>query len=1136
MKNAALADFFYQGTRQLLADEAVDVTVRVEQARHLLLRLFEAATRSEKLHFSTVYARIAYTGHKYGLSGRRLFHVHRFRLYGRRRDASVELTDRTWLELGAKLIVTCAADIWSRPIPEDLLSLSRLPYPLSHRDLDVVGFRPRMRVVALEIDTDAEQLIARPEERVDTPVRIQYNVPDRNADFNESIEILRKVIGFPALLNLLDVEIDRDGILYPAAWVLEPDYLIDVTAVSESFIGNDTLPWGYLANKLLPKPQRPALLRGTITNHFLDELIHRPEATFPELKQEIFGLNPLAFCCLSDGEVKKLVQSLQRHYLNLQQLCASELQKQGIERSDCQLEPSFYAPDYGVQGRLDLLHLPANGAPADGAAPTSIIELKSGSVFMPNRHKLSSSHYVQTLLYDLMVRSAFGDKTNVAGYIMYSKEEQDPLRFAPRERQRQREALAARNKILAIDYLLAGIYANSSELAARTDRLFRAMDPLRYSWVKGFTRDNLERVSRAYRRLEPVEQKYLGAFLGFSAREQRLAKTGEQGVDAINGLASLWLDDPEIKVERFERLGALRLTNYDSAEAILHFERTKATDQLVKFRQGDILVLYPTPDPADPQAVLRNQVFKCTLVDIGPEAVSLRLRSRQSSDRFFRGFSEWTVEKDVLDSSFTQHYRGLFAWAESAPDSRRLWLGLTPPRRNEPPDIPRPPGLTGQQFAIMRKILAAPDYFLLWGPPGTGKTSVMLHQLVAYLLENTEEQLLLMAYTNRAVDEICESLERIGGGFTDYLRIGSRYGTAAAYQDRLLRNQSAGLQTRRELQALLDRHRIVVGTVASLSGKNELFQLKRFDRLLIDEASQILEPQLVGLLTRVPKVLLIGDHRQLPAVVSQKTQEASVADPDLQALGLHSLADSLFERLFLSARRRDWDWAYDMLSHQGRMHREIMSFPSRLFYDKQLDILPGEILHRQQQEAPLALPGTRPDALATLLGTQRLVFCETPSDTGSTDFKTNAAEARKIVGLIEQFRALYTEAPRPIAPGDIGIITPYRAQIACIRRELRDAGLDPEDFTVDTVERYQGGARRIILISLCTNHAVQLNSLSSLSREGVDRKLNVAMTRAREHLVLVGNATILSHSPIYQQLLRHCREAGGYQDLGAGEK
>jgi DNA replication ATP-dependent helicase Dna2 len=102
---------------------------------------------------------------------------------------------------------------------------------------------------------------------------------------------------------------------------------------------------------------------------------------------------------------------------------------------------------------------------------------------------------------------------------------------------------------------------------------------------------------------------------------------------------------------------------------------------------------------------------------------------------------------------------------------------------------------------------------------------------------------------------------------------------------------------------------------------------------------------------------------------------------------------------------------------------------------------------------------------------------------------------------------------------DIGIITPFRAQIAKIRQVLEKQGFDPDTLTVDTVERYQGGAREVILISLCTNSEAQVATLTSLSEEGIDRKLNVALTRAREHLVVLGNESLLRGQKAYHQLL-----------------
>ncbi|MEM9259239.1 MAG: C-terminal helicase domain-containing protein, partial [Bacteroidota bacterium] len=119
----------------------------------------------------------------------------------------------------------------------------------------------------------------------------------------------------------------------------------------------------------------------------------------------------------------------------------------------------------------------------------------------------------------------------------------------------------------------------------------------------------------------------------------------------------------------------------------------------------------------------------------------------------------------------------------------------------------------------------------------------------------------------------------------------------------------------------------------------------------------------------------------------------------------------------------------------------------------------------------------------------------------------------------EAYTALYAETDRPIQAGDIGIITPYRAQIAHIRRQLIQHQLPADDYMVDTVERYQGGAKRVVLLSLCTNTDNQIQMLSQISAEGVDRKLNVAMTRAREHLVIIGCPDILRQSMVYADLL-----------------
>jgi DNA replication ATP-dependent helicase Dna2 len=121
--------------------------------------------------------------------------------------------------------------------------------------------------------------------------------------------------------------------------------------------------------------------------------------------------------------------------------------------------------------------------------------------------------------------------------------------------------------------------------------------------------------------------------------------------------------------------------------------------------------------------------------------------------------------------------------------------------------------------------------------------------------------------------------------------------------------------------------------------------------------------------------------------------------------------------------------------------------------------------------------------------------------------------------LYHYFRDLYAANQLEWGPQTFGVITPWRAQIAAIKSIFAEGDTETDHITIDTVERYQGGAREIIIISLCTHSAEQMQSLVSLSEEGVDRKLNVALTRARKHLILLGNKEILMQNTNYAALI-----------------
>jgi DNA replication ATP-dependent helicase Dna2 len=150
----------------------------------------------------------------------------------------------------------------------------------------------------------------------------------------------------------------------------------------------------------------------------------------------------------------------------------------------------------------------------------------------------------------------------------------------------------------------------------------------------------------------------------------------------------------------------------------------------------------------------------------------------------------------------------------------------------------------------------------------------------------------------------------------------------------------------------------------------------------------------------------------------------------------------------------------------------------------------------------------------------RVAFLHIPAEAPLPGQKTSREEAAWAARLTRYFMQQYEAGGKTwSAEKSLGIITPWRAQIAQIRAALLDEGISTDDVTIDTVERYQGGARDIIIISTCVHDLWQLQSLISLSVEEVDRKMNVALTRARHHVVMLGNREVLENDPRYRAFM-----------------
>ena len=1112
MRDRDIAQWFFDQLQHLQQDSQLAKTIRAQRLYELMRQLLKERTRKKELHFNTLFALIAYACQTQGIEENVQGLLQRFRyLIFKLYDRPSEQLAESAFALGWPAMVLAVSAFYQREIPETLKAHMPEKLPEPPTKVQAVEKHEHLRVLLLKHLPEQHIFEARVDDQHQQNILISYGKTDKH-DLHE--EFFRKLAGnwpLPLMASIEEVSVDEQGLYHPGSFILEPDYLLDVTAIAEA---TDSREPGssFLLKKFLPFTTSKHLLLGHIANFFLDELMHNPDAEFKQLFNKTFKLNPLGFSMLDDQTIREIMQSAQQHYLVIKQMVQQGFAKENLRPEKSYLEPTFYSARHGLQGRLDVLYREGR--------ETGIVELKSGRVFRPNQYGINSSHFTQTLLYDLMIRNAFR-QTDPRNYILYSQNSDNPLRYAPPVKAIQWEAIQLRNELMLIERMMLETMANNPERPIDESpgaRLLDQLQPQKQSGLSGFRKRDIEIFSQAYQKLRNVERHYFLAFSGFIAREHQLAKLGHENNDRRHGQAGLWRLSVHQKNEDHQILSHLDLIANDSAEEepLLRFRRSESTNPLANFRAGDIVVLYP-----ELEAPLSHQIFKCTLVEINSSEVLLRLRARQFNHDFFDQFQQWHVEHDLLDSSFTGLYRALFAFAQAPLQKRQLLLGEQAPAAPDPTSAPRvlPPEMTEEQKEIFSKLLQSRDYFLLWGPPGTGKTSIMLKALVQHLYENTDENILLLAYTNRAVDEICAAIESIGPQMKEqYLRIGSSYSTAREYRDRLLSRQVEKINNRRELIGLLKEHRIFLGTIASFAGRQEILTFKHFNRVIIDEASQILEPALMGLLPRFEHFTLIGDHLQLPAVVVQSEEASAVRLHDLNELGLYNMRNSLFERLYRRAREKKWEHAYARLSHQGRMHADIMRYPNELFYGGQLKLLPGARGRQQQLPLQLPLPENAPD-WQRQLAHKRLLFIDCPVDDKTANNKTNSFEAMRIAEVLLALRQMHELAGHPLKNEQVGIITPYRAQIAAIRSRLEERGISTQGLTIDTVERLQGGARDLILISLCTNSPRQLETLSSLTEEGIDRKLNVAITRAREQIVLFGNREILSASQLYSRLI-----------------
>jgi ATP-dependent RNA/DNA helicase IGHMBP2 len=466
---------------------------------------------------------------------------------------------------------------------------------------------------------------------------------------------------------------------------------------------------------------------------------------------------------------------------------------------------------------------------------------------------------------------------------------------------------------------------------------------------------------------------------------------------------------------------------------------------------------------------------------------------------------------------------------------RDVLFGLRDPEAGRPPPLePIDPDLDPSQREAAAFALEARDVALIHGPPGTGKTTALVEVIRQAVRRG--EKVLACAPSNIATDNL---VERLAAGGARVVRLGHPARLLPAVLEHSLdalveaaEGSRIALDARRELEReerrvrktrdraarralrdgirrlraevreleervvrdILDRAEVVLAT--NVGAGDSLLSGIEFDRVAIDEAAQALEASSWIPILKGRMVVLAGDHRQLPPTIRSREGVEG------------GLGVTLFDRL----HARHGEAVSRMLTVQYRMHERIMEWPSRELYGGRLVAHPSVATHLLRD-----LPGVAPcpdtESPLVFIDTAGADLEETVEAEG--DSKANEGEADIAARHVEALLAAGLRAE------DIAVITPYNAQVDRLRARLSAAHPLLE---IGSVDGFQGREKEAVVISL-----VRSNPRGEVGFLADDRRTNVAVTRARRHLAVIGDSATISRHGFLARLVAHCEARGEYR-------
>lgn len=565
-------------------------------------------------------------------------------------------------------------------------------------------------------------------------------------------------------------------------------------------------------------------------------------------------------------------------------------------------------------------------------------------------------------------------------------------------------------------------------------------------------------------------------------------------------------------------------------------ERTMHQDLSHQFRFGASAMLFSNYNP-------KTDRLEGTVTYQGGNRLKITLYTEELPDWCDNG--KLGIELLFDNNSYDEMQKALklASAKQETPDGKliRILTGETSPSFTDEPVNYNPERLNISQQSAVSKIMTAKDLAIVHGPPGTGKTTTLLKAIKTLVLEN-KEQILVVAPSNTAVDLLSESLHNEG---LNVLRIGnparvsanlmaltldSKIAAHSYNKDvKVLKKQASeyknmahkykrnfGRAEREQRKALFDEaHRIMkevdkteqyitedllakaqVVTATLVGANHYTIRDMKFKTVVIDEAGQAIESACWIPVLKAEKVIMAGDHLQLPPTI--KSAEAAKK----------GLANTLMEKCIELHPE-----AVTLLEEQYRMNTAIMGFSSKYFY--------GDRLKAHDSVATrLLFPGDKP---LTFIDTAGSGFDEKLEGTSSVNPEEAAFLVKHLTHLTEKLEAYYAVDNFP----SVAVISPYKEQIRVLNELLKSSQIlqvYAHKISVNTIDSFQGQERDVVYISM-----VRSNTSGEIGFLADTRRMNVAMTRAKKKLVVIGDSATLSSSSFYTEFIAYAEQLTGYE-------